>query len=72
MMHAGVIRGRGLCRRCYKGARSVRYYRCQADMFAYYGEFARWDGLTERITLYEVATLSRFPMNLLPVFFTND
>ena len=36
----------------------MRYHRCQADMFAYHGEFARWDGLTERITLYEVCPLN--------------
>ena len=41
-------------RRCLKGLRTVRWRRCQAEIFAYCGEFARWDGLTERYTLYEV------------------
>jgi hypothetical protein len=42
------------CRRCHKGLRAVRWHRVLAEMFAYFGEFARWDGLTERYTLYEV------------------
>ena len=39
----------------------MRYHRCQADMFAYHGEFARWDGLTERITFYEVVLKTCVP-----------
>ena len=31
----------------------VQYWRCEHEVFALYGECARWDGLTERLTRYE-------------------
>lgn len=40
--------------RCPKGVKSTLYHRCQHEIFALFGECARWDGMVERITLYEV------------------
>jgi hypothetical protein len=36
-----------------QGAKVVQYWRCQHEVFALYGECARWDGLTERLTRYQ-------------------
>lgn len=38
--------------RCPRGTRSTIYRRCVHDVFAHFGEAARWDGLLERLTLY--------------------
>eukprot|EP00879_Flechtneria_rotunda_P024804 GHRR01026321.1.p1 GENE.GHRR01026321.1~~GHRR01026321.1.p1 ORF type:complete len:382 (+),score=116.83 GHRR01026321.1:1409-2554(+) len=38
--------------RCPRGARTTLYKRCAHDIFAGFGECARWDGLVERLTLY--------------------
>ena len=39
--------------RCPKGAKVVYYERCVRELFATYGECARWDGLVEKVTVYE-------------------
>jgi hypothetical protein len=31
----------------------VQYWRCQHEVFAQFGECARWDGLSEKLTRYE-------------------
>jgi hypothetical protein len=36
-----------------QGAKVVQYWRCQHEVFALYGECARWDGLVERLTRFE-------------------
>ncbi len=40
--------------RCPKRAKTVHYWRCHREIFAVAGEGARWDGLTERLTFFEV------------------
>jgi hypothetical protein len=40
--------------RCPRRARTLCYHRCLREIFALAGEGARWDGLTERLTLFEV------------------
>ncbi|KAK9804932.1 hypothetical protein WJX73_000485 [Symbiochloris irregularis] len=40
-------------KRCPTGARSRAYLRCTRDSFAWAGLHARWDGMIERISLYE-------------------
>lgn len=40
--------------RCPKGSKRALYRQCQREIFARFGECARWDGLVERYTLYEV------------------
>ena len=40
--------------RCPKGIRTIQYWRCQHEMFAVFGETSRWDGLAERLTIYQV------------------
>ena len=48
--------------RCPKGVKSTLYHRCQHEIFALFGECARWDGMVERITLYEVRQCLTLPM----------
>lgn len=31
----------------------MQYWRCQHEVFAQFGECARWDGLSEKLTRYE-------------------
>eukprot|EP00775_Hariotina_reticulata_P013287 gene13287-13418_t len=38
--------------RCPRGCRTTVYSRCTHEIFAGYGECARWDGLVERLTRY--------------------
>ena len=38
--------------RCPKGAKTTRYHRCHLDIFAKFGESARWDGMVQRLTLF--------------------
>lgn len=40
--------------RCPRGVKAVLYKRCQYEIFALFGECSRWDGMVERLTLYEV------------------
>ena len=40
--------------RCPKGAGRTQFRQCRREIFARFGECARWDGLAERYTLYEV------------------
>lgn len=40
--------------RCPRGGKTVLYARAQLELFAWFGECARWDGMVQRITLYEV------------------
>ena len=44
--------------RCPRGVKSVLYHRCQHEIFALFGECSRWDGMVEKLTLYEVSTRS--------------
>lgn len=39
--------------RCPRGTRSTVYRKCVHDVFAHFGEAARWDGLLERLTLFQ-------------------
>ncbi|MCO5557143.1 hypothetical protein L7F22_010700 [Adiantum nelumboides] len=39
--------------RCPKGVKKTHYYRCTHELYSFYGDFVRWDGLIERIILYE-------------------
>ena len=41
--------------RCPKGIRTTQYWRCQHEIFAIFGETSRWDGLSERLTIYQVS-----------------
>ena len=41
--------------RCPRGVKSVLYHRCQHEIFALFGECSRWDGMVEKLTLYEVS-----------------
>ncbi len=43
--------------RCPKGIRAIQYWRCQHELFAVFGETSRWDGLAERLTIYQVICL---------------
>jgi hypothetical protein len=36
-----------------QGAKVVQYWRCQHEVFAQFGECARWDGLSEKLMRYE-------------------
>ncbi|MCO5551284.1 hypothetical protein L7F22_004783 [Adiantum nelumboides] len=36
-----------------KGVKKTHYYRCTHELYSFYGDFVRWDGLIERIILYE-------------------
>lgn len=36
----------------HKGVRVTHYRRCQVEVFARFGECARWDGLVQRVTRY--------------------
>ena len=40
--------------RCPRGAKTVLYAHAQLELFAWFGECARWDGMVQRATLYEV------------------
>ena len=40
--------------RCPKGLKRTMYRQCQREIMARFGECARWDGLVERYTLFEV------------------
>ena len=42
--------------RCPRGAKTVLYTRAQLELFAWFGECARWDGMVQRATLYEART----------------
>lgn len=49
--------------RCPRGVKAVLYKRCQHEIFALFGECSRWDGIVERLTLYEVpCTPLRLPL----------
>lgn len=37
---------------CVQGTRTTIYRRCTHEVFAPFGECARWDGLVERITTF--------------------
>ncbi|DBA69786.1 TPA: hypothetical protein ACH3X2_012508 [Trebouxia sp. C0005] len=39
--------------RCPRGIKSLLYHRCQHEIFALFGECCRWDGMVEKLTLYE-------------------
>lgn len=39
--------------RCPRGAKTVLHARAQLELFAWFGECARWDGMVQRATLYE-------------------
>ncbi|DBA85904.1 TPA: hypothetical protein ACH3X1_005449 [Trebouxia sp. C0004] len=43
----------GLDMRCPRGIKSLLYHRCQHEIFALFGECCRWDGMVEKLTLYE-------------------
>ena len=43
--------------RCPRGVKAVLYHRCQHELFALFGECCRWDGMVEKLTLYEVTAL---------------
>ena len=43
--------------RCPRGIKSLLYHRCQHEIFALFGECCRWDGMVEKLTLYEVGLL---------------
>ena len=43
--------------RCPRGIKSLLYHRCQHEIFALFGECCRWDGMVEKLTLYEVELL---------------
>ena len=45
--------------RCPGGVRLRAYERCQRETFAWAGLYARWDGLVERITTYNVRPRNR-------------
>lgn len=47
--------------RCPRGVKAVLYKRCQHEIFALFGECSRWDGMVERLTLYEVCFQLRGP-----------
>lgn len=38
--------------RCPKGAKTTQFHRCHLDIFATYGDSARWDGMVQRLTLF--------------------
>ena len=38
--------------RCPRGVKVTRYRKCTHEVFAHFGEAARWDGLLERLTFY--------------------
>ena len=40
--------------RCPRGIKTVLYHKCQHEIFALFGECSRWDGMVEKLTLYEV------------------
>ena len=40
--------------RCPRGIKTVLYHRCQHEIFALFGECSRWDGMVDKLTLYEV------------------
>ena len=43
--------------RCPRGVKAVLYHRCQHELFALFGECCRWDGMVEKLTLYQVTAL---------------
>jgi hypothetical protein len=45
--------------RCPRGAKEIKYYKAKYQIFATFGERARWDGLTERVMLYNDEARSR-------------
>ena len=40
--------------RCPRGVKTLLYHRCQHEIFALFGECCRWDGMVDKLTLYEV------------------
>ena len=48
--------------RCPRGIKSLLYHRCQHEIFALFGECCRWDGMVDKLTLYEVGLLCRAVM----------
>lgn len=43
--------------RCPRGVKTLLYHRCQHEIFALFGECCRWDGMVDKLTLYEVSAL---------------
>jgi hypothetical protein len=43
----------GILTRCPKGMKKTLFDHCAHFMFAFYGDYLRWDGLVERIIYYE-------------------
>lgn len=41
--------------RCPKGAKTTMYHKAQHEVFALFGECCRWDGMVEKLTLFEVS-----------------
>ncbi|GAX80447.1 hypothetical protein CEUSTIGMA_g7886.t1 [Chlamydomonas eustigma] len=39
--------------RCPRGSKLMLYHQCQHEIFALFGDCSRWDGMTERLILYE-------------------
>ena len=39
--------------RCPKGSKETKYYRCIHEVFARFGDTARWDGMVERLIIFQ-------------------
>ena len=39
--------------RCPKGSKERRYYKCIHEVFAMFGDTARWDGMIERLVIFQ-------------------
>jgi hypothetical protein len=40
--------------RCPRGSKLTLYNKCQHEIFALFGDSSRWDGMVEKLILYEV------------------
>ena len=39
--------------RCPKGSRTTRYHKCIHELFSMFGDTSRWDGMTERLSIFQ-------------------
>jgi hypothetical protein len=40
--------------RCPRGSKLTLYKKCQHEIFALFGDSSRWDGMVEKLVVYEV------------------
>lgn len=49
--------------RCPRGSKLTLYKKCQHEIFALFGDSSRWDGMVEKIVVYEVCLFFNVKVN---------